>query len=105
MANVISLITTSLVTKYVHTHTHTYTHTHTHTHCVPLAENYRDADYFDLRSELDIMKSMEPHPNIINLLGVCSETSECVCVCVCVPAALPPMWMVGILEILTSTGP
>lgn len=36
-------------------------------------DNYRDADYFDLRSELDIMRRMEPHPNIINLLGVCSE--------------------------------
>ena len=40
------------------------------------ADNYRDADYFDLRSELDIMRSMEPHPNIINLLGVCPEVGE-----------------------------
>lgn len=39
-------------------------------------DNYRDADYFDLRSEMDIMRRMEPHPNIINLLGVCSETGN-----------------------------
>lgn len=38
------------------------------------AANARPSDKDDLDSELEIMRHMEPHPNIINLLGQCSET-------------------------------
>ena len=38
------------------------------------AENARPSDKDDLQSELATMRGMEPHPNILNYLGMCSET-------------------------------
>ena len=38
------------------------------------AENARPTDKDDLQSELATMRGMEPHPNILNYLGMCSET-------------------------------
>ena len=47
---------------------------------VPIsAENARPTDKDDLRSELATMRGMEPHPNILNFLGMCSETGRSVC--------------------------
>ena len=40
------------------------------------AENARPSDKDDLRSELATMRGMEPHPNILNYLGMCSETGR-----------------------------
>lgn len=42
-------------------------------HCTA---NARPSDKFDLQSELETMLSMESHPNIINILGMCSETGK-----------------------------
>ena len=39
-----------------------------------ISENARPSDKDDLRSELATMRGMEPHPNILNFLGMCSET-------------------------------
>ena len=39
-------------------------------------DNARPSDKDDLRSELATMRGMEPHPNILNFLGMCSETGE-----------------------------
>lgn len=33
----------------------------------------------DLWAELQLMKSLKPHPNIVNLLGQCSLPGVCVC--------------------------
>ena len=41
--------------------------------CV-LVANAGWSDKDDLQSELNIMLNIEPHPNIINFLGMCSET-------------------------------
>jgi len=44
--------------------------------CLPymiFVVNARPSDINDLHSELDTMKKMDPHPNIINILGVCSR--------------------------------
>jgi len=41
-----------------------------------IVANARWSDKDDLQSELDIMLSIEPHLNIINFLGMCSETGE-----------------------------
>lgn len=38
--------------------------------------NARPSDIMDLHSELDTMRRIEPHPNIINFLGVCSKPGE-----------------------------
>lgn len=40
------------------------------------AANSRWSDKEDLQSELSIMASIEPHPNIINFLGMCAETGK-----------------------------
>lgn len=34
----------------------------------------------DLWAELQLMKSLKPHPNIVNLLGQCSLPGVCVCI-------------------------
>ena len=39
-------------------------------------DNARPSDKDDLRSELETMRGMEPHPNILNFLGMCSATGE-----------------------------
>ena len=47
--------------------------------CSPFStENARPTDKDDLRSELATMRGMEPHPNILNFLGMCSETGRSV---------------------------
>jgi hypothetical protein len=35
-----------------------------------------DVDYRDLLTELDIMSSIEEHPNIINLIGACTQRGK-----------------------------
>jgi fibroblast growth factor receptor 1 len=38
-----------------------------------LKENAAEAERKDLLSELDVMKSLEPHVNVVRLLGCCTE--------------------------------
>ena len=38
-----------------------------------LKEGHTDQDVIDLVSEMDLMKMIGPHTNIINLLGVCTQ--------------------------------
>ena len=38
-----------------------------------LKEGHTDQDVIDLVSEMDLMKMIGRHPNIINLLGVCTQ--------------------------------
>lgn len=40
---------------------------------VPLADNASDKDLADLVSEMEVMKLIGRHKNIINLLGVCTQ--------------------------------
>lgn len=39
----------------------------------PLADNASDKDLADLVSEMEVMKLIGRHKNIINLLGVCTQ--------------------------------
>lgn len=38
-----------------------------------LKENSTERERLDLEQELKVMKSLEPHPNIVQLLGCCTE--------------------------------
>ncbi|XP_044743573.1 tyrosine kinase receptor Cad96Ca [Chrysoperla carnea] len=38
-----------------------------------LKENANDKERSDLASELEIMKTLEPHPNVVRLLGCCTD--------------------------------
>lgn len=38
-----------------------------------LKENATDKERADLVAELQIMKTLEPHPNVVKLLGCCTE--------------------------------
>ena len=46
-------------------------------------ENALNMDVNDLYAELEIMKKMEPHPNILNLLGYCTRPCKHSVLCVC----------------------
>lgn len=39
-------------------------------------DNATDKDLADLISEMEMMKLMDQHKNIINLLGVCTQDGE-----------------------------
>lgn len=38
-----------------------------------LKENATERERLDLAQELKVMKSLEPHPNVVRLLGCCTE--------------------------------
>jgi hypothetical protein len=38
-----------------------------------LKENASDKERSDLVQELQVMKMLEPHPNVVRLLGCCTE--------------------------------
>ena len=38
-----------------------------------LPNNASEQDKFDLLHELSIMKMLDPHPNIVRLIGCCTE--------------------------------
>ena len=42
-----------------------------------MTENPTQHEYTNLWDELQLMKEMKPHENIVNLLGHCTTTSEC----------------------------
>lgn len=42
-----------------------------------LSDDATDKDLADLISEMELMKVMDKHKNIINLLGVCTQDGEC----------------------------
>lgn len=42
----------------------------------PSPDNATDKDLADLISEMEMMKLMDKHKNIINLLGVCTQDGE-----------------------------
>jgi len=53
------------------------------------AVNARPSDIDDLEQELHILKMIQPHCNILNLLGYCNKSGNlCVCVCACVRACV-----------------
>ena len=40
--------------------------------------NAPESDKRDLKSELDLMKTLKPHPHVIKLLGCVTETGKCI---------------------------
>ncbi len=48
------------------------------------AADATEKDLSDLISEMEMMKMIGKHKNIINLLGACTQDGVCVCVHVCV---------------------
>ena len=41
-----------------------------------ITANAKDTDLKDLLSELELMKKLKPHPNVIKLLGCVTESGE-----------------------------
>ena len=41
--------------------------------------NAPESDKRDLKSELEMMKTLKPHPHVIKLLGCVTETGKCIC--------------------------
>ena len=41
-----------------------------------LRENAGERERKDLLSELEVMKMLEPHPNVVTLLGCCTEKGK-----------------------------
>ena len=70
----------------MHTHRHTHTDTHTHTHEILIAnydnlsdlltEDATDREMSDLMVEMEMMKIIRGHKNIINLLGCCTQNGK-----------------------------
>ncbi len=40
---------------------------------LPIKENAETKDKQDMLSELDVMKSLQPHPHVVGLVGCCTE--------------------------------
>lgn len=41
-----------------------------------LKENAGEREKTDLLQELQVMKMLDPHPNVVRLLGCCTDKSE-----------------------------
>ena len=52
------------------------------------SENATSVEREELLAELHLMREMEPHENILNLLGQCTTGGGHQCVCVCVATVL-----------------
>jgi hypothetical protein len=57
-----------------------------------LKENASDKERSDLVQELQVMKMLEPHPNVVRLLGCCTEKGTRT---VCTPSNLSKFLMKG----------
>ena len=40
---------------------------------LPIIENAQLKDMQDMLSELEVMKSLQPHPHVVRLIGCCTE--------------------------------
>ncbi len=45
---------------------------------IPATEDAADVESPDLVSELEVMKKIGPHKNIINFIGCCTQNGKCV---------------------------
>lgn len=55
----------------------------------PPPDDATDKDLADLISEMELMKVMDKHKNIINLLGVCTQDGEFQACCCCTETICP----------------